>query len=156
MAFDGFRFKKWFHNDIKIWENLEMIVRKVTSSNMGILLGMPANHGEKNLEFLLDPEQTGSVHPGMVSHQSGCGDRTRGYIYNYNYNYVCVCILLYIYIFIIIIILLLLLYISIHMCVYIVIYMYYIHNCKYIYMYIVIYICMYSLVPASGTADHLN
>ena len=99
MAFDGFRFKKWFHNDIKIWENLEMIVRKVTSSNMGILLGMPANHGEKNLGFLLDPEQTGSVHPGMVSHQSGCGDRTRGYIYNYNYNYVCVCILLYIYIY---------------------------------------------------------
>ena len=99
MAFDGFRFKKWFHNDIKIWENLEMIVRKVTSSNMGILLGMPANHGEKNLEFRLDPEQTGSVHPGMVSHQSGCGDRTRGYIYNYNYNYVCVCILLYIYIY---------------------------------------------------------
>ena len=79
---------------------------------MGILLGMPTNHGEKNLGFLLDPEQTGSVHPGMVSHQSGCGDGTRGYIYIYIITYVCVSVYCSIYIYI-------------HVCIVIYIYIYY-------------------------------
>ena len=100
MAFDGFRFKKWFHNDIKIWENLEMIVRKVTSSNMGILLGMPANHGEKIWDSYWIQSKLGQFILGWSPIRVAVGTEPGDiYIYNYNYNYVCVCILLYIYIY---------------------------------------------------------
>ena len=78
------------------------------------------------------------------------------YIYIIIIIIMCVSVYCYIYNIIIIILFLSLLYISIHMCVYIVIYICIIYIIVNIYICILLYICMYSLVPASGTADHLN